>query len=84
MWACSLSDHAVHLSNHKLKYWLLIGGIYLVHNFVAACANRQTGLDACSVSIYGNVPLQFLKVPLNLSHFLSFVAKNNNISKKYP
>ena len=66
MWACSISDHAVHLSNHKLKYWLLVGSISLVHNFVAACANRRTGLDACSVSIYGNVSLQFLKQFLSI------------------
>ena len=64
--ACSLSDHAVRLSNHKLKYWLLIGSISSVHNFVAACANRRTGQDTCSISIYGKVSLQFLKQVLSI------------------
>ena len=37
MWACSLQVHAVHFA--RLKYWLLIGGIHLMRNFVIAFAN---------------------------------------------
>ena len=39
MWACSLSVHAVRLSNYKVKYWLLIGGIHLMRNIVVDYAN---------------------------------------------
>ena len=31
--------HVVHLSNYKVKYWLLIGGIRLMRNFMDDCAN---------------------------------------------
>ena len=61
MWACSISVHAVHFSNYKMKYGLLIGGIRLIRNFVVDWAKRQTELDARSVSLYGNVPLPFLE-----------------------
>ena len=43
MWACSLQVHTVRFTIYRLKYWLLIGGIRLMRNFVVACATRQTG-----------------------------------------
>ena len=61
MWAFSLQVHAVHFASYRLKYWLLIGGIHLMCNFIVACANRQTGWDTYSVSIYGNALLSFLE-----------------------
>ena len=61
MWACSSSVCAVHLTNYKVKYGLLIGGIRLMCNFMVDCAKRQTGLDTHSISLYGNVPLPFLE-----------------------
>ena len=35
-------------------------------NLVVACATRQTGCDACSVSIYGNASLSFLERVLSI------------------
>ena len=55
-WACSISVHAVSLSNYKMKYELLIGGMRLMHNVVVNCAKQHTGLE---VSIYGNVSYHF-------------------------
>ena len=66
MWACLLSVHAVCLSNYKVKYWLLIGCIHLMHNFIVDCACWWTGLDACSVSMCGNLSWQFLERVLSI------------------
>ena len=85
MWACSLQVHAVCFTSYRLKYWLLIGGIHLMCNFVVACTTRRTGLHARSVSIYGNALLSFLeRVLLIITIFVSFVAKNNNVTKNDP
>ena len=86
MWACAISVHAVHLSNYKMKYELLLGGIHLMRNFVVNCVKQRTGLDTRSISIYGNVSLPFLeRVPVIVSIFLfsilvmenGFASKNN-------
>ena len=55
-WNCS-KVHAVPFKSYRLKYWLLIGDMHLMHNFLVACTNRRTGWDARSVSIYGNASL---------------------------
>ena len=61
MWVCSISAHAIHLSNYEMKYELLIGGVHLMHNFVVNCAKWQTGSATHCVSIYGNILSPFLE-----------------------
>ena len=57
MWACSISVHAVRLSNCKMKYELLIGGIHLMHSVMVDCAKQQWWLDTHSISFYCNQPI---------------------------
>ena len=53
MWACSLQVRAVRFTSHRLKYWLLIGGICLMRNFVVASTDRRTERcsDLCSLNL---------------------------------
>ena len=70
VFACLLSIHAVCLSNYKVKCWLFIGVICLMHNFMVDCAKWWTRLDACSISIDGKVSLLFFGTgPLHCFHF---------------
>ena len=69
MWACLISDYGVHLSNHKMKYELLIVGIRLMHNFVVSCAKQRIWLDACSIAIYGKVSFPFWEHVLMIFSF---------------
>ena len=85
MWACSLQVHAVRFTIYRLKYWLLIGGIRLMRNFVVACATRQTGWDARSISIYGNASLSFLERVLSIvTIFISSLPKIITLLKMIP
>ena len=69
MWACLISVHSVFLSNYKLKYELLIGGIRLMHSFVVNYTKQQTGLDACRISIYCNILPFLVSVLMIISFF---------------
>ena len=75
-WACSISVHAIHLSNYNMKYELSIGGICLMGNVMVNCTKQRTGLDTRSIAIYGNVSLPFLKhVLVIVSIILSSITK---------
>ena len=69
-----LSAATVCLKDYTMKCELLIGGICFTRIFVFDCVARQTGLYACTISIYDNDHFHFLE------HFES-VSKNGYFSK---
>ena len=46
IWACSFQVHAVCYTSYRLKHWLLIGGIHLMHNFVVTFKNSVINKNA--------------------------------------